>query len=39
MQDEGYLWSVLARGNEKVRDEASDVLREMKAAMGMNYGV
>lgn len=39
MQDEGYLWGVLARGNEKVRDEASDVLREMKAAMGMNYGV
>lgn len=38
MKDEGYLWSVLARGNEEIRDKANDVVKEMKTAMGMNYG-
>lgn len=38
MADPGYLWQVLEEGNAKIRDEAADTLREMKAAMGMVYG-
>lgn len=39
MEDEGYLWSILKEGNEKIADLGADTLRQMKHAMGMDYGL
>lgn len=37
LQEEGYLWEVLKKGNERAREQASITLGEVREAMNMIY--
>lgn len=37
LNDQEYIWEVLAKGNQEMRELAQNTLDEVRAAMGMNY--